>query len=189
MQVQSPYYATVSTTITTPVLNGTPIPFAGQAISTATGQPVAGVPVSVDVLVAGTERVLNATTDANGNYAVTFQPLPTEAGVYSIAAGYPGATIGPSQGQFTIVGMTANPANIASLSLAPGTPLTGQITLTNLTDMPLTGLAATVEGGPTGLTSQLTIPQTLEASGQGTLSYTLTAGATGGRARVRSSST
>ena len=142
-----------------------------------------------NVVVNGTDRVLDTTTDVSGNYSVTFQPLPDETGIYSISASFPGAPVGASQAEFTIVGLTATPANIASLSVVPGTPLTGQITLTNLDSTVLTGITATVSGGPAGLTAQLTPPSTLTALGEGTLSYSLTATATGGGARERSRST
>jgi hypothetical protein len=171
---QAPYSATVSTSISAPVSNGTAIPLSGRVISTVTGLPLPNVPVAVDVLVSGTARVLNAVADSAGNYSLTFQPLTYEAGNYSVAAGYPGASIGPAQATFTIVGMTASPSVGGTIQVAPGMPLTGQFTLTNLSSTPLTGLKAVAEGGPAGLTIQLTPPTTLTALGQGTLSYSIT---------------
>src|SRR5579864_1518306 len=80
--------------------------------------------------------------------------------------------------QFTIVGMTATPG-FATLQVLAGTPLTGQITLTNLDLTPLTGITAVAQGGPTGLQAQLSVASTITGSGQTSLSYTLNA-STGG---------
>ena len=92
---------------------------------TSDGAPAADVPVAVQILVAGTTRTLTATTDANGDYSVTFQPLPDEAGEYSVTAADPGVTNPAVQAQFEIVGMTASPAT-ANVTVVPNTPLTGR---------------------------------------------------------------
>ena len=138
------------------------------------GGPAADVPVAVDVMVAGTSRTLTATTDADGNYSVTFVPLEDEAGSYSVAAADPDVTNPAAEAQFAIVGMSASPAG-ATLQVVPGTPLTGQFTLTDLSATPLTGLTATTQGGPAGLSVQLSVSPTLAGSGQTALSYTMTA--------------
>ncbi len=98
----------------------------GVATLTSDGNPAADVPVAVQILVDGTTRTLTATTDSNGNYSVTFQPLPDEAGEYSVTAGDPGVTNPPVQAQFEIVGMTASPAT-GNVTIVPNTPLTGAI--------------------------------------------------------------
>ena len=54
--VSAPYSATLATTVTAPVSNGTPIPLQGQAIDASSGLPEADVPVAVWVLVDGTSR-------------------------------------------------------------------------------------------------------------------------------------
>ena len=60
--------------------------------NTLTDQPVPNVPVAVLTHIAGTMRTVSATTDANGNFTATFQPLATETGVYQYTAGLPGST-------------------------------------------------------------------------------------------------
>ena len=93
----------------TTVSNGTPIVLSGVATMTSNGAPAANVPVAVEIMVAGTTRTLTATTDSSGHYSVTFQPLPNEAGDYSVTAADPGVTNPAVQAQFEIVGMTAIP--------------------------------------------------------------------------------
>jgi CARDB/Carboxypeptidase regulatory-like domain len=165
--------ATVSTTVTT-VPNGTPIPLSGVATFTSDGSPAANVPVALQIRVNGTTRTLTATTESNGNYSITFQPLQYEAGSYSVAAADPGETNPPAQASFTIVGMTATPAT-GNVKVVPNTPLTGQFTLTDLSSTPLTGITVTASGGPAGLTVQLTPPSQIAGNGTATLGYSLDA--------------
>ena len=117
---------------------GTPIPFTGSATNPATGQPVPNAPLVVQILTSGTMRSISATTDANGNFTATFQPLPNETGVYQYAAGPPADTSDTPQGSFEIVGMTVT--SEPTLNLAPGVPLSGSATIINLGSIPLTGL-------------------------------------------------
>ncbi len=168
---QALYTATVSPSATI-VSSGTPVVLSGVATLTSNSASAADVPVAVQILVAGTTRTLTATTDSSGHYSVTFQPLEDEAGEYSVTAADPGVTNPAVQAQFEIVGMTATPAN-ANVSVVPNTPLTGQFTLTNLSDVTLSGLTATASGGPAGLTVQLTPPSQITGEGTATLAYSL----------------
>ena len=168
---QAAYTATVTPSATT-VSAGTPVVLSGVATLTSNGGPAAYVPVAVQVQVDGTTRTLTATTDANGSYSVTFQPLPDEAGEYSVTAADPGVTNPAVQSEFTIVGMTATPAT-ANVTVVPNTPLSGTFTLTDLSDTTLTGLTATASGGPAGLTVNLTPPSQIAGDGTATLSYSL----------------
>jgi len=187
INVVAPYITTLSTSITAPVSNGTPIPFTGTATDSSSGLPEANAPVSIWVLVDGTQRQYTATTDGNGNFAFSFQPLPNEAGQYTAIAAYPGVpetqiaaeaeNLTPQDtnaAQFTIVGMTATPGN-ATFKVVPLTPLSGSFTLTNLSGLPLSGLTASAENAPADLDVQLSVPATLGGGKQVTLAYTITA--------------
>ncbi len=168
---QASYHATVTTNVTT-VPNGTPIPFYGVATLVSNGEPAANVPVAVQIMVDGTTRTLTPTTDSDGQYNVTFQPLQNEAGEYSVAADDPGVTNPAVQTRFEIVGMSAAPSN-ANVTVVPNTPLTGQFTLTNLSDATLTGMSATASGGPAGLTVLLQPPSRISGNGTAILAYSL----------------
>ncbi|MFI5458474.1 MAG: SdrD B-like domain-containing protein [Isosphaerales bacterium] len=168
---QAAYTATVSPSATT-VTAGTPVVLSGVATMTSNGAPAVDEPVAVQILVGGTTRTLTATTDSNGDYSVTFQPLPNEAGQYSVTAADPGVTNPAVQAQFEIIGMTATPAT-ANVTVVPNTPLTGTFTLTNLSDVALSGLTATSSGAPSGLTVQLTTPTGIAGDGTATLGYSL----------------
>ncbi len=89
-----------------------------------------------------------------------------------MTAADPGVTNPAVQAQFEIVGVTATPQT-ARVTIVPNTPLTGQFTLKNLSNVALSGLTATASGGPAGLTVQLTAPSQLAGNATATLGYTI----------------
>ena len=131
--------------------------------------PRAHVPVAVHLVSRGTERILRATTSDNGRFYVVFEPLPTETGFYELFAAAPGVTTGAVQDAFRLLGMKALPA-VSSFKLAEGSTVARSVTLRNLSDVPLTGLAAVVTNAPAGLQVALELAsQTLPGAGTGTL--------------------
>ena len=179
---QAEYTATVTPSASV-VSAGTPVVLSGVATMTSNGDPAANVPVAVQILVDGTTRTLTATTNASGDFSVTFQPLPDEAGTYSVTAADPGVTNPAVQAEFEIVGMTASPAT-GNVTVVPNTPLTGTFALTNLSDVTLTGLTASFSGAPAGMSVQLTVPSEIAGDGTAQLSYTLNDTATQGASGV-----
>ena len=177
------YSATVRAGLTN-VTMGTPVPLTGFATLTA-GGPATNVPVDLLLTVRGLQRVIGVYTDANGNFRTVFNPLPNEAGTYTVSAVAPGITSAPPQTQFNILGLSANPASLA-LNVLAGGNVTGSFTVQNLSDVSLTGLMATLEGVAPNLTASAT-PATNFVAGQGalTLSYNITAAA-GAAGRPRS---
>jgi hypothetical protein len=184
INVVAPYMAWVAADIHT-ALAGTPVPMHGSATNNL-GAPAPYAQVDIHILVQGTERILLAIADANGNFATTFQPLSNEAGAYQIWAAAPGVSTGTAQDSFSLMGMSASPAS-ASLRIAEGSSGSSTVTLQNLSDVPLHGLSAVVGATPTGLSATATLSDaTLEGSGTVTLNCTFTAalGATGGVLQV-----
>ena len=179
---QAAYTATVTPSASV-VSAGTPVVLSGVATLTSDNAPAANVAVAVQILVDGTSRTLTGTTTASGDFSVTFQPLPDEAGSYSVTAADPGVTNPAVQAQFEIVGMSASPAT-GNVTVVPDTPLTGTFTLTNLSDVMLTGLTATYSGAPTGMTVQLTVANEIAGDGTAPLSYTLNDTSTQGASGV-----
>ncbi len=179
LQVLPAYTATVKAGVSV-VLAGTPISLSGSATDAATGQPEPFQLVNVHIFVKGTERIISALTDANGNFATTFQPLPGEAGQYTIGATNPGVTQATVQSSFTIVGISAAPPQ-TTLSVIPGTAAVGgQVTLTNLSNIAVTNLSASVVGAPSNLNVVVTLGdgsagQGIAGSGTLNLTYQVTA--------------
>jgi hypothetical protein len=171
-----PTYGVTVTTTTTVAPAGTPVLFSGTATLTDSTEPAANVQVTVRVTANGQfRRVLTATTDADGNYTVTFTPLPNEAGTYTVAAALPAVTDDVAQAQFQLVGMSTNPSSL-SLQVVPGTPITGTVEVDNIGGDPLSGLSVAVQGEPSNV-SVVTSLSSADLSGSGyvTLGYTISA--------------
>lgn len=137
------YSATVQAGLATAPV-GTPIPLTGSATLTA-GGPARNVPVNLLLSVRGLQRTLAVQTDTNGNFSTLFAPLPNEGGNYTVSAVPPGQSSAPPQAQFTIFGMKLNNPSLTLNPLAGGSAQ-GSVTLQNLTEVPLTGLTATING-------------------------------------------
>jgi subtilase family serine protease len=169
--VAADYAAWVQTEVTNAPAN-TPVPLYGRATNSL-GAGVASRPVNIHVLVRGTQRILSATTDASGNFATTFTPLPGEAGRYEIFATHPGVSSVPVQDTFSLLGFRANPSSV-SLTIIEGTTRSGSVSLENLSDVPLNGLSVQVVSKPGNLqvTTSVGNPQ---LSTQTSLNYSFTA--------------
>ncbi|MEI7837173.1 MAG: CARDB domain-containing protein, partial [Planctomycetota bacterium] len=173
INVSAAYNATVATDFVSGPA-GPPVPLHGQATDSQTGLAAPNVPVAIRVRVREFVRTINVTTDASGQFTAVFQPLPGEAGTYTISADHPAAADEPAEDQFVLYGMGANPGSL-SLRVIPGTALIGQIDLRNFGDTPLTAIAATVVGAPTNLTVNLTAPAALAGLESKTIFYELLA--------------
>ncbi|MFZ4733377.1 MAG: hypothetical protein ACOYK7_12625, partial [Pirellulales bacterium] len=146
------YSATVQTALDVAPA-GTPVVFTGEALQTGSGSRAPFVPVNVTLTVRGVTRTLLAVTDAAGAFRITFTPLPGEAGNYTVAAHHPGAAAGTAQDSFTLLGMKAAPATPGLGLVAGGAEETLAVTLTNLADVPLNGLVASVIESSPGVTA------------------------------------
>jgi hypothetical protein len=149
MVVQKSYSATVIADVDVAPA-GTSIVLHGHATRTGTNTPAAFELVNVHVMVRGTKRILTALTDPSGNYSVTFTPLASEGGLYTVGADHPGVIDTPAQDSFTLIGMKVQPVPLARV--VEGSNVTVMTTVENLSNVGLNGVAATVLSGPPGLT-------------------------------------
>ena len=94
-------------------------------------------------------------TDANGNFSTVFTPLANEGGYYTVAAVVPGITSAPAQAQFTIVGAAFSPTPLA-VTVVEGGNISVPVTLQNLSEVPLSGLTASLTGVAANLTASAT---------------------------------
>ena len=136
---------------------GTPIPFVGQTADRDTGLPVPYAMVNIHLAVRGTTRVISAIADDAGEFSATFTPLPGEGGLYTIGAAHPGEATAPVQDSFTLLGMRAEPPEVA-LKVHETHTAVGQLTLYNLADVPLTGVTSTVIDAAANLEVEITLP-------------------------------
>lgn len=172
IQVRASYGAWVETPLTT-ALASTPVPMSGRATNQL-GAGLASKLVNVHIMVRGTERIISALTDSRGNYALTWQPLPGEAGLYQIFATHPGVSSAPVQDEFRLVGMRANPPS-AAFTVVEGATGVGSCTIENLSDVPLTGMTTTLVSAPDGLTVNTSLEggSTLNGGATASLRYSV----------------
>ena len=152
---------------------GTPVVFSGYTYDPIDNHAVPNKSVALGVTVNETERYYSTTSDTNGVFSYTFQPLPNEAGDYTVGADYPYVSQISTQASFTLLGMQAVPAGLR-LQVLPNTPLTGRLVLSNLTGHALSGLNVVVPDLKGALTAQFAFTNnTLPASGAVTVDYSL----------------
>jgi|GEM_PF-1647902 len=161
--ITAEYTATVQAGVTN-VVAGTPVPLSGTATLVA-GGPAANKPVNILLTVRGLTRTLSVTTDANGNFSTVFTPLPNEAGFYTVAAVAPGITNAPAQAQFTIVGAALNPSPL-TVTVTEGSNISVPVSLQNLSEVPISGLTASLSGVAANLSASATF-STNYLAGQG----------------------
>jgi parallel beta-helix repeat protein len=171
IHVEAAYSATLETDITH-ALPGTPVTMSGRAVHRLTGTPAANVPVNVDVEVRGTHRVFPVVTDSDGRFTYRFQPIAGEAGIYHIAASHPGVRYPSAQDTFTLIGMQLRNAP-TPLRLVEGDTHVGRFRIENVTDVPLTGLVASVVSLPDNVEATVRIVDepTLSAFGAREVEY------------------
>ncbi len=164
IHVTRAYTATVQTDVETGVA-GKPVDLYGRAVVTGTDTPVPFVLVNIHIMVRDTKRIISALTDSQGNYTLTFQPLPGEGGKYQIGADHPGVKETSVQDTFTLLGMHVKPLD--TITVLEGETTSGSFSLRNLSDVPLSGITATVNGKPSNLEVTVTVGGEGELPGLG----------------------
>jgi len=175
IDVVTAYSATVGTSINVEPA-GTPVPLTGSATK-LDGNPAAFELVNIHILVRDTKRIISALTDSNGNFTTTFNPLPGEAGSYTIGASHPGTPDAEVQDAFTLLGFRTDPSQLTLKVTSDDTPLTGSFTLKNLANATQSGLAFTLLNAPAGLNATFTPASggTLGSLAQTQVNYSFTA--------------
>ena len=130
-------------------LQGMNVPIYGTSIDDE-GNNLANVPLEVYVTDGMFRRELMVTTDDNGEYATSFQPLPNEGGHYIVGASYPGINSNIVQDEFDILGVALNANEDIRWEFLLGDTLRGSLDVENLSDFPLTNINISAIGLPFG---------------------------------------
>ncbi len=155
--VHPPYSATVDAGVSVVPAN-TPITFSGSAVREDSSK-VASAMVTIRIRTRGTERLISALTNSEGDYAVTWKPLPGEGGEYEIGATHPGVALAPTQDTFTILTIdTQFPNQGIGFEEGSGTSFTAEIANPNVHQ--LTGMVLDVVEPPAGLSVNAVLPGT-----------------------------
>jgi uncharacterized membrane protein YgcG len=159
LRVDPTYSAEASTDVEL-APSGTPVVIRGRAYVLATGQPKPNAAVKVRLRIRGLTRTLDATTDAQGNFTVTYISLPREAGIVELCATHPGDDRFVVQDTFMLVGMYYEPEQV-SADLIPFTDYEFTTVLQNAGNTPLTGIQYEILNRPAELLAQVQGPASL----------------------------
>ncbi|UCF90367.1 MAG: carboxypeptidase regulatory-like domain-containing protein, partial [Desulfobacterales bacterium] len=88
------------------------IVISGRALESDSGEPLAGVALNLVIFTDGFERSHRVFSDDEGNFSLTFTPLPGESGLYRVWAVHPDIKDRPDQAQFVIKRLSVQPTTI-----------------------------------------------------------------------------
>lgn len=145
------------------------IPVHGRVIN-ALNEPAEGLDVEVYVKVMEYVRTYPATTDANGQFTVTFTPQHSEAGYYTVGSRMAGGNSVEVHDDFNIPGMM-----LASSDWILWEPTTeqadsGVVVVRNRSQIPLTNIQVTPVSLPNGCSVQFA-PLSISGQSTGQLQY------------------
>lgn len=169
------YTATAS--VNGDVFNGTtPITITGvtQMVNRA---PAPNKPVEVYIVVNGARRTLNATSNANGQFSVSFVPLNGEAGDYHVGACYPGQGLNEAQDTFVILGARHTATDFIVWDVFIDQPKAFTLEIANASSLPVSNVQLQVLSAPAGCNVEFTPIGNLAGNSVATLNYSITASA------------
>ena len=110
---------------------GQGVSLAGAALQQS-GEPIANLPVLLDIESRGYHRQFTVYTDAAGTYRYTFNPRSDEAGSYTVTARAMHQGLQKSAtASFNILGLLLQPANV-TLEMSMNSSKTFEFDLTNI---------------------------------------------------------
>ena len=114
----------------------------GQALDRTTGEPVPEVPLRLGFFTRGFRWYEEVTTDETGAYRFEYDPMAGVAGVMTLWAAHPDVVDTIRQSEFALYRLYTRPSNL-SITSSKADTLSFRISLVNIGDTPLTGIAVT----------------------------------------------
>ncbi len=151
-------------------VKGSSIPITGSSFK-PDNTPVPNADLEIYITVGQVRREISVTTDSMGNYATIFEPLPYEAGHYSIGASFPEQGATAVDDEFDILGFKVNNGQYVIWELLLNEAETGTIAIENLSEAPLTNVTISTEFLPTGCTLTFDTISSLPANGVADINY------------------
>lgn len=145
------------------------IPVHGQVVN-ALGESVPGLDVEVYVKVMDYARTYPATTDANGQYTITFTPQHSESGYYTVGSRRAGGNSNDIHDEFNIPGMTLVSSDWILWEPTTEQADSGVVVVRNRSQIPLTNIQVTPVSLPNGCMVQFA-PLSLSGLATGALQY------------------
>ena len=134
----------------------------------------AGKNANVEVYITndGTRQTINTTSDADGYYSVSWQPLSKQSGHFTIGACYPGSKATEEMDAFDVYGIKAKD-NWKTCELSQTETMSGKIVITNPGNLAQTGLAVTPKAESANCEFTYDVPSSIGAGESIEIGYTI----------------
>lgn len=131
--------------------SGEKVTFSGKA-TLSNGNGVPDVPVEIYMINSGNRQTLPATTDAQGNFSLSFTPSPAQMGRFAAGACYPGEGLTTEKISFEVLGLRRTTSGHIIWEVLTGIPQSFEIEIMNPGTTTLTGITARMVTEHSGLT-------------------------------------
>lgn len=128
--------------------------------------------VEVYLLNDGSRQTLNAISDADGNYSVSWQPLSKQSGHFAIGACYPGSKLTDETDAFDVYGIKATD-KFKTNELSLSETISGKITIVNPGNLEQTGLTVKPKGQSDNCEFTYNAPANISAGESVEIEYTI----------------
>lgn len=164
-----PLFSATVTTDKTIYMPGDSIVFSGKA----TGQSVSKSEVEVYIINSGIRQTVKTKTDLQGNFSIKWLPYSQQFGHFIAGACYPGETTTAQQCTFDIYGLKRTSNNYITCETLVGEIFTGEIMLSNPSNLELTSVKAEILSKPENCDVTLTLTNKISGNETVALKYEL----------------
>lgn len=172
VKTTSPFSAIVSTDKNV-YQQGEAVQISGSVI----GNNTTDTEVEVYIINDGLRQTLKATTDANGNFAATYQPYSVQMGHFVVGACYPEEGLTEEKTSFDVYGFKRTSNTAITCDVLLGETYTKTFTISNPGVLSLTSVKATVLSKPENCNVTITVPDAISGGSNVDVSYSLTGSA------------
>lgn len=141
---------------------------------TVTGSAIDKVAVDIYIINSGYRKVINAITDENGSFELTYQPESWQIGHFIAGACYPDENLSNEQIAFDIYGLKRESNSYVTCQILVGEPYKGEIVLVNPGALKLTDIKAEVLSVPENCKVGFDPIASIDADGKAILKYSIT---------------
>lgn len=141
---------------------------------TVTGNAGKNASVEVYIINDGTRQTVNATSDSEGNYTVTWQPLSRQSGHFVVGACYPGANVKDEMDAFDVYGLSTV-GSFSTCELGNTETMSGKIKVANPGLLAQTGLAVMPKAVSANCEFSYDVPASVKAGESVEIGFTVKA--------------
>ena len=152
--------------------NGEAVHIAGHATSNGSNASE-GTEIEVYVTDGSLRQTFTATTGANGQFSVEFNPFEGQVGHFIVGACYPGEGATAEQDAFDVCGLKRTDSRYITNDILLGNAFDGTVELLNPCGVSLSGVKAEVRNASDDCYVSVEIPSSIGAGAKAMLKYTL----------------